>query len=244
MFLQFLLNKRGIIFMLYNKFIFGIFLLFMVQMVSAKGNSISDYQPGFYIGAQGGLAWTDEGNAVKDYVSCVSSDQSPSSKKNKYGGKLFAGYSFTPNFSLEGGFTYYPSNEYEGKGVSNYRAKVNFSTIDLMLKGILPLEKLSTNLTGWNLYVKGGSVFTMLKRDDGVSDKILASAKLGYGLGIGYNFTDKFGVDLSWSGVYSDSKLTFTESAGNCHLSSSRQGNDNITAASANLLALGFTYKF
>ena len=61
----------------------------------------------------------------------------------------------------------------------------------------------------------------------GRSDVALFAVKFGYALGLGYNFTDHFGIDLSWSGIYGD-KIT----------------DSNSKIPSTYLIALGLSYKF
>jgi hypothetical protein len=220
--------------------------VFATDDSKAKSNSLANYEPGFYIGAQGGYGKTSEGDGPqKKAVS-----YSPSAEidnKSAIRGRLFMGYSFTPNWSFEWGFTLYPSNTYKaditvlGVTLANYyKFKTDFAGIDFMAKGILPLEQLSTKLTGFNLYAKLGLVmtFTYYERNHyflSEAEKILVfGTRPGYGIGLGYNFTDHFGVDLSWSGVISFDKLNSNHMA----------VRDYKHIPSAYLIGLGLTYKF
>lgn len=238
-----------------NRFLIGVVVLSLVQISFAKGNRLSDYEPGFYIGIQGGRAWTNEGSGPEDLANKVYDlTQQPKSRdinKRKFGGKVFVGYSFIPYFSLDGGFTLYPSNEFKaegdnGGGAKNiYNFKTNFFTIDLMAKCILPLEILSSKLNGWNLYAKLGTALTSVRYRYGINsprdnfDEKYSefSVRPCYALGLGYNFTDNFSADLSWSGVYSWNEMG--SDMGRRYLDSK----DSKPIPSAYMAAIGICYK-
>jgi len=247
--------------MQHNKFLIGVLALAASQMSLAKGNGLADYEPGFYIGLQGGRAWTNEGSGPEDFANKIYDlTREPKSRdinNRKFGGKVFVGYSFSPYFSVDGGFTLYPSNEFKAEGIvdavmgtkGSYNFKTNFYTIDLMAKGILPLEKLSPTLSGWNVYAKLGAALTRVKYKcgehnlrrrgswDGEHAKV--SIRPCYALGLGYNFTDNFGVDLSWSGVYSWNriKMNYDNATGEYRISAKDE------VPSANMVAIGLSYK-
>ncbi len=239
-----------------NKFLSGLFILICWQAAFAGKNTLADYQPGFYVGAQGGLGWVHDGNDLVHFMDNAYSQsggtKSRNSEKNKFGGELLVGYSFSPYFSLEVATIFYPGAKEEIvlKGISQYIEYKNSAFIVLGGKAILPLERLSSSLTGWNVFGKLGPVFTLQNKDQLFfskslgniimlhSDKTEAKIGLSYTLGVGYNFTDHFGVNLSYSGVYSFNKSKYT----------SDEVNDRyyleLGAPSRNLLTVGIAYKF
>ncbi|MBU0744732.1 MAG: porin family protein [Gammaproteobacteria bacterium] len=220
--------------MLHNKILIGVVILMAGQSVFAAKNSLADYKSGFYLGAQAGYASTGYGSGPEDYMSQEHGGTKNISKSD-FGGRLFVGYSFIPYFSLESGWTYYPRNKYLGYDYCTLTT--GFNTIDLMAKAILPLERLSPQFVGWNVYGKLGAAITVMK--DGATNKkddkkvIVLPA---YGLGVGYNFTDHIGVDLSWFGVYS-SKNVKVRLDGDT-------SNTMYIKPHGNIVALGLTYKF
>ncbi|MBU0744504.1 MAG: outer membrane beta-barrel protein [Gammaproteobacteria bacterium] len=250
--------------MLRNNFLASTFALIISPVIFAQGNSVVDFRPGVYIGAQGGLAWTNEGDGPSDFVDHIyditHTPHSKNTDKGSWGGRLLIGYAFNPYFALDGGFTLYPNNKYTANGLNQaeehtYKFKTSFYGIDLMAKGILPLEILSPNFCGWSIYAKLGIVAARSSFEtemDGVAFNPTSehstinntALRPGYSLGIGYNFTDDFGVDLSWSGVYGINKIGMTcDTNGVCGTTITAGGNKQTTPY-ASLLALGISYKF
>ena len=72
----------------------------------------------------------------------------------------------------------------------------------------------------------------------GRSDVALFAVKFGYALGLGYNFTDHFGIDLSWSGIYGD-KLNKKST-----VEATIEELKKFRVPAVNLIALGVSYKF
>ncbi|CAL7962317.1 putative OMP_b-brl domain-containing protein [Gammaproteobacteria bacterium] len=240
--------------MLCNKLLVGSVILVAGQAVFAGSNSLADYQPGFYVGAQGGYARTNEGRVPEDVINrgydlLGNQPKSKDINKGKLGGRLFVGYSFLPYFGLETGCAYYPSNEYKFSGRNTITGasgglnfNVRFYTVDFMAKGVLPLEVLSSSFVGWNLYGKLGAAVALVhykletqgdtNSNENRTNQINASIVPSYALGIGYDFTDHFGIDVSWAGVYRSGKFDNIKSR-------------NFSATpSANLVSLGISYKF
>ncbi|MBU0745033.1 MAG: porin family protein [Gammaproteobacteria bacterium] len=225
--------------MLYNRVLLGALVLVMVQPVFAGNNRLSDYHPGFYVGAQAGYARTSEGGGPEDYINQFSGPKEI--KKGKFGGKLLVGYSFLPYLGLEAGYTYYPDNHYKSSEPM-HDIVARFRTLDLMVKGILALEHFSPELVGWGMFGKLGAAVTGLDNNtaDDSDHKHLKAilVRPAYALGVGYNFTDNFAIDLSFSGVYGGNKFTAQDVSN--HLNGSRINK----CYSANILAIGVSYKF
>jgi opacity protein-like surface antigen len=111
-----------------------------------------------------------------------------------------------------------------------------------MAKGVLPLEVLLRSIAGWSLYGKLGAAIAIahykcemtgvLSSEEDVMNQINAALVPTYAIGVAYNFTDHFGLDLSWTGIYSKKKLDDT------------QHRDYSATPRANFIALGISYKF
>jgi opacity protein-like surface antigen len=207
-----------------------IYLLSAISLIAVTNASAMVYEPGPYLGGQVGWGRIDEGNGYKDYVN---SQTSPIIDLGTFTGwRLYAGYSFIPFFSLEGGYTYYPDNTYT---YSTDTINVKSYTIDIVGKLILPFAKLTTNeaLSHFSIYGKGGGAYINTKIDT-INDSQTSSATIRptYGAGIIYNFTDNIALDASWTGVSGRNKVTKDEVA---------QGRPVPTC---NLFTLGLSYKF
>ena len=199
------------------------------------GNSLKDYQPGFYVGGQMGYARTIEGSGVEDLVNQLGGARNIN--KRNLGGRMYAGYSIVPYLSVELGHSIYPTNDYTSKAVGNYHRP--HKATDLMVKGVLNMEQFAPSLAGWSLFAKVGPAMTIssFKLDD-VKSSTKYNIRPAYALGFGYNFTDHFGLDLTWSGMYSKDKLTIKD------IANATPDSLANSVPSANLVALGFTYKF
>lgn len=221
-----------------NKFLIGIFLLAVATVVFSQSNTLGNYEPGFYLGVQGGYARIYEGGGVEDYMRQIS--RVKEINKGKWGGRLFIGYSFAPIIGLETGYTYYPQNFYK---INSCDIKIGFiTTMDLVVKGILPLEYFSAKLAGWNLFGKLGAAIGANNDKDSVANKSFIGVRPAYGLGIGYNFTNHFGVDMSWFGIYSHDRLS-AKDVHNVFLSNP-SSKIHFGIPRANLVAIGVYYKF
>jgi len=198
---------------------------------------LDEYDPGLYIGGQLGLAGTNEGDDVENYFKTLSNHKI---RRGGLGGKLFLGYSFNRYFSLEGGGTIYPDNKYEGWFSGMFRNisedfKSKLYTLDLMAKGTLPF-----GYSGWNGYLKLGLALVKSKFSYSLGDRQRRvtflhkdnsfTPKVGYAVGIGYQFNEHFGLDVSISGVYSSDKVKLED--------------EGKKVPGAVMWGLGFTYKF
>ena len=125
-------------------------------------------------------------------------------------------------------------------------------------KVALPLEHLSPRLTGWNIFGKlapiaaltqGKALISYKKMlvdyltgsftpaEESTYEKREVKVSLLYALGISYNFTDHFGVDLTYSGLCSRNKSKLTiNSSGTYQLEPG--------VPSERLMAVGVTYRF
>ena len=199
------------------------------------GNSLKDYQPGFYLGGQMGYARTIEGSGTEDLINQLGGPKNIN--KRNLGARLYAGYSIVPYLSVELGHSLYPTNDYTSKAAGTYHHP--HKAMDLMVKGILNMENLSPSLTGWSLFAKVGPSMTISSyKLDGIKSSTKYNFRPAYALGFGYNFTDHFGLDLTWSGMYSKDKMNVKD------VINATPDSLANSVPSANLVALGFTYKF
>ena len=256
--------------------LFGITLLVITPQAFSNSKLLSEHESGFYLGIQGGRAWTQEGNGPEQEIAEKSTIYPRSSKdvnKDKFGCRTYIGYSFTPYFSLESGYTYYPKNKYDFKAItidptfhelidhSHYSFKTNFFAIDLMIKGILPLEKLHTALAGWSIYGQAGPVIAIANYESQMVGSIYfhsednmfntryvrapsVDIKPAYSLGLTYNFTDNFAADLSWFYIYSNDKVEKEDVIKHIGYIKTKDDLNINKIPKASAIMLGISYKF
>lgn len=219
------------------------------------------FNPGLYVGAQGGWGIVNEGDGVKgifntsyDAVSNAVGNGKATKKITRGGiaGRAYVGYAFMPYFSLETGYTYLPNNKYElqiaalqPNGIdSNASLKETNYAIDLFAKGTLPLNMASSALDGWNLFAKLGAAYehTNAKLVSNIDDKILPNLnssegkiRPAYAAGIGYTFSNNVGLDLTYTGIYGSKAQAVKTDLGTFNVR-----NNPFT----HLVSLGVSYKF
>ncbi len=229
------------------------FIIFDMQIVEASSTSLANYQPGFYLGLQLGLGSDSDSDAdrfMDKVYESISNTTKDLTKKNHVGGRLLLGYSVNPYFSLESGFTIYPSHKIRlSNNTGSLEHEGSARSLDLVGKLILPLERVSTSFEGLSIYGKFGPALGGYKQvkyvlhtnsADSLGYKYFRFNKWGlsYGLGLNYSFTTSFGVDLSWSGLHSFHKSKYSYDSANdiYHL--------DTGLPSARMFALGVSYKF
>lgn len=229
-----------------NKILLGIFACSLSSIAFAANNTLADYRHGIYVGVQGGYGLIDDEkygfeDDINDTYNFIinnfpNSNVSKEIDRGGIGGRVFLGFSIIPYLSLETGYGLYPHNTYKlnvtaPASLSDLSEDIDVSeqTFDLVGKVILPLEVMSPALAGWNVYGKFGAAWVWTDVNDGSHFNI----RPAYGLGIGYNFTDAFGIDVSWTQILGGSGDTdsFWD-----------QQIENVPAT--NLFAIGITYKF
>lgn len=201
--------------------------------ITANAAAITN-NPGPYLGGQVGWARIDEGNGYKQYMETQSSKQIDQGTFT--GWRAYIGYNFTPFFSVESGYAYYPDNNYTS--TSSNKINIKSYTIDLVGKIILPLQDIINPLANFSLYGKGGGAYINTKLDHIISSSSVkrsnAIIRPTYGAGVVYNFNDNIAIDASWTGVYGKNKITTTD------LNMITTANPTPTT---NLFTLGLSYK-
>jgi len=195
--------------------------------LSAVPNDV--FEPGFYLGVQGGYA-VNGWKAIDGTIVKVSNSEN-------LGGRGFIGYDFTQNWALEAGYTHFGTKakvtDILFPTSSVVVAKIITQAADITGKGKLPITD------NFGVYAKLGIGYLMstgLQKKEETSwfsknnQNNLAAV---IGAGASYYFLPNFWIDLSWTGFIVNKKL----------------GNEGTYyfgkyQPNANLYALGIYYKF
>ncbi len=153
-------------------------------LVSAIGSTGFATQPGFYMGL--GI-----GNSNLHNVPAIVNTTPPTMTtptNTGMGGRLFWGVGVSQYFAFEWGYSYYSPSKYSALNTSAYIRENNF---DVAGKVMYPLGK-------WNVFAKGGLAYVF----QSVSSALVMSSPGNtvhpeIGLGVGYNITPSWAVDLS-----------------------------------------------
>jgi opacity protein-like surface antigen len=229
-----------------NKLLVGAVLLGLSSAALASGAmpAAPEFNPGLYIGAQAGWALADEGNGFKDAANAIYDfgkknglNSSVDTEQGGFGGRLFLGYMFMRNFGLEAGYTFLPDNKYDVQvNGLDQNAKFKSYVIDLMAKGVLPLDE------NWDLFAKLGVAYVHGEWDANSLGENFSNSngqiRPAYGLGIAYNFNSNFGIDLSYTGTYGTHRVDYNELLNAANVS------DINPIPTTHLVAIGVTYKF
>lgn len=239
-----------------SKIFLNIIVFIISPVIFAANNTLADFKPGIYLGAQTGRASLNIGDGFEqkidnEYDTTVSNNVSSSEVQKKIddtgiGGRGFIGYSFNPYFSLEGGYSLYPDIEYfyNEAAPATICEKIDADTyaIDVIGRAIFPLEKINRAFVGWNIYGKLGVAYINVTYDQTDSSVLTSTITQSasairptYGIGIQYDFTNKFSVDFSWTGIYGKNFVTEKNASFN---------NDIKAIPTTNFFALGMMYKF
>jgi len=143
-----------------------------------------------------------------------------------FGARLFLGYGVNPYFAVEGGWTYYTPSKYKTNVFPACgNPEIQENTIDVVGKGMVPFST-----SGFSIFAKGGIAMASLGTAGRLSSQTLNSCANNMtstslrpvaGIGVSYDMTQSWVVDLSYTRVFSGSGFP-----------------------SANLAALGISYHF
>jgi len=180
--------------------------------------------PGFYVGGQAGWGDTHASSAYS----------SPSSSKDTgLAGRIFTGYQIDQNWAVELGYTKFSNakvkynyGSVDGVNLGSARFTTKEQAVDLVAKGILPLQD------GFGLYGKAGAAYLDGKVSG--SGNVLGHNLSGsitehkilptFGVGVSYDITPNVPVDLSWNRIQKVGNTRFLRST--------------------DLIALGIAYNF
>jgi len=122
-----------------------------------------------------------------------------------WGGRLYAGYSFTDMWSAELGYGYYGKPEFKHDPSGNKQDMLQ-QGIDLVGKVSVPLDY------GFGVYAKGGAMWVHRDSIESRSGDFVSKTSdskfvpVG-GVGVNYNFNPSWSADLSWTGTPTVSDL-------------------------------------
>lgn len=157
----------------------------------------------FYFGGQVRYGKPEYG-ALGDYLQAINWDLLPL-PNGGVAGRAYAGWNFNRYFAVEGGYTRFIRNNYQL--LFGPSATLDTHAWDIVSKTSLPLEALTPTLRNFDLYGKAGAAYITSKFNPGGSGVMIADTDIHnweptYGLGLAYNFTQNFAMDLSWTQIY------------------------------------------
>lgn len=188
--------------MLRHKLLTAVAASAVMACSSAAFASDSNFQPHPYLGISAGYAMESYGSQIRDNFKGAPDH---SIKENGFTTGVFLGYSFDPYVSLETGYHYLPQAKYSASadGQTGY-LKLNSQDVDVLTKLNLPLEQLTPDLKGFNVYTKLGIayVWTQAKTNMYSFSGHARSLVPVFGLGTNYDVTQNIAVGAAWQYIY------------------------------------------
>jgi hypothetical protein len=159
-------------------------------------------EPGFYVGLMGGAARNNGSNQTVQVQTTQTTTASPNS--NQFGSRLYMGYKMNPFAAVEAGLTYFSTINYDTKGVTTCsNAAVRVRDFDFVGKG-------SYTFHGFELFGKAGAAI-VYQTSSGTLNPVpsqpcgqtnyITSIRPTFGLGVGYDLSQTWVTDLSWTRV-------------------------------------------
>ncbi|MCK4869774.1 MAG: outer membrane beta-barrel protein [Gammaproteobacteria bacterium] len=170
------------------------------------------FQPGIYVGLQGGFAKADEGNGIHTLFNNYANHNI---RQNGFGGRISLGWSISQYFNLETGWVYFASNNYSyPNGGVTQKLRATAGAVDLLGKIILPISKFSKTFDHVSLYVKGGGAWIYRRLSERpnklhlTQDSITRSTlRPVLGVGITYDFNTNVSMDLGYTRYFGKSLI-------------------------------------
>ncbi|SRR5579883_96101 len=189
---------------------------------------------GAYVGGILGYGNVHEGNTsstdVTEIEPGLTGTSNFSSNDRGIAGQIFGGYQFTQNFAAELGVTKFSNatqkvtGSVAGVALPTIKGTVKTSAVDLVAKGMLPLQN------GFGLYGKLGVAYLMASAD--VKAEGLGSASASqhnlyptFGVGASYDINQNLVADVSWNRIQ-------------------KVGSSNSNLPSTDLFGAGLSYHF
>ncbi|EKD54145.1 MAG: hypothetical protein ACD_60C00120G0015 [uncultured bacterium] len=164
---------------------------------------------GFYFGGQVGQ--TKIQNSVEN-VQTQTGSISVTPKNTGVGARIFVGYHFNENVGLEFGAMHYGDSTYKvSGGCSNPTTRQN--AIDFLGKGMFPFWSSGVSIFGKGgfAYVNNQTTGTLasggLSASCNGSNESKSSVRPEASLGVSYDVTDRWMVDLSYTRMFSGSNI-------------------------------------
>lgn len=201
---------------------------FAAAAVAASSASFALDKQGFYVGADLGASRADDGDAFENAAKAYPSYEV---KQNGFGWRAFAGYNFSRNFAVEGGYTQYADNTYKaGIGAADaFDLTHKTSAWDLVAKAALPLAD-----SNWDVYAKGGVAYQKTEYKGSMLGDSGSDSRTDFrpiaGAGVAYNFDNGVTVDLSWTRVFGNGKTELRK--------------DGLNQPDSDLVSVGLIYNF
>jgi OOP family OmpA-OmpF porin len=174
-------------------------LLSMSLLVLGCISSAYAVREGIYVGFMGGTAKLHNTTTTVTNGSGVTAQATPSSSNN-FGVRLFFGYNFNQYGAIEAGYTKFGPTKYTVSApLTNLNPQTNEQAADIVGKGILALPYF-----GINGFVKAGVAYIDMKYGGSFNQRRVPSFKPVGAVGIGYDLTQNWVVDFSFTRIFSN----------------------------------------
>ena len=167
-------------------------------------------EPGYYFGPQLGYSRADEGSGFKEFAEGISRGTQPAGDMIHQGGfgwRVYAGVQLVRYFGIETGYTKFASNEYDANNATgaSTHLKLKSSAWDFMARAIFPLGH-------FFIYGKAGFARMLVDLRGQTNGAAVKSSnhkwQPAYGAGLGFAFTKRIAIDLSWFAIEGENKVT------------------------------------
>jgi opacity protein-like surface antigen len=157
--------------------------------------------PGFYFGAMGGMTDLHAKEQTATFPTKPPTIITVTPSNTGYGGRLYLGGDFNRYFGMEGGFTYYSPLDYNSKVLSN-NVKTETGSFDVLLKAMFPF-----GTSGFTVFGKLGPAYLYSKTSGDVegvriSESSSSTVRAAAGIGVSYDLTQRWVVDLSYNQLF------------------------------------------
>lgn len=155
--------------------------------------------PGPYAGLTLGEAYTH-------YSASNTGLSSATVDNNGFGGSVYGGYQFNPNWGVELAYVQFPSTRFTNiTGGAGSSGTVNENAVQLMLKGTAPISDL-----GFNITAKAGAAWINATAshafsNGGAPDQ--ARVTPAYGVGLSYDVTPSTPLEVSWTRIQNSGNI-------------------------------------
>jgi len=223
---------------MFKKLLIGAAALGLTAAALANGNAVSsaavvaapasEFNPGIYIGLQGGYAQAGWYRLKGDTITSVGTTKV--TDDGVIGGRVYVGYDFTKNWALELGYLYFGTKTKFKANDTTY-GDIRTQAFDLVGMGSIPVTD------DFDVYGKLGVGYLMSKgltQTAGLFEKDKQNNFAAVvGFGVEYTFVQNWAVDLSWTRYIVNKKAVY---GGNATYGSYQPD--------ADFYAIGIEYKF
>lgn len=157
--------------------------------------------PAFATGDRGGYAGANIGiGNIDASPGDVGADTGDEDQQNDFAWRAYAGYRYSTNFAIEGGYTNWGTADINQlNGVDGANASTEQQSADLLGKLIFPLNSaLEVYVKGGVSYVKASYHANSLASSLGLNSGDNTAIRPLFGLGSSYEFYPRFTADIAW----------------------------------------------